>query len=337
MDFFKKQKTEEFRAGDFRPRELSVNRRQGAKEQESQKVKGDNRFVFGLLLGTIFLSVGFWLWGNLSRNELGLAGSTKIIILPTPTPTPIPRKTEEISDKIFALTNSLKGNYGVYVYNLTAKHSYALLGDQEFTAASLIKLPVILTLYQEVEKGKMSLDDKYTLRQADKRSGAGGLQYRPVGTVYTFRQLAEVMGQQSDNTAFAAMSYILGEAKIQSVIDNLGMAKTSFTRNETTPNDMGLFWRKLYGGSVVTREHREEILSFLTKTAYEDRIPAGVPEGTRVAHKIGNETGVFSDAGIVFADKPFILVILSKNALEREAKTALPEITKAVWGFETSP
>ncbi|MDP3955156.1 MAG: serine hydrolase, partial [bacterium] len=100
---------------------------------------------------------------------------------------------------------------------------------------------------------------------------------------------------------------------------------------------MGLFWRKLYGGSVVTREHREEILSFLTKTAYEDRIPAGVPEGTRVAHKIGNETGVFSDAGIVFADKPFVLVILSKKALEREAKIALPEITKAVWEFETSP
>ena len=59
-----------------------------------------------------------------------------------------------------------------------------------------------------------------------------------------------------------------------------------------------------------------------------------MPEGVKVAHKIGNETNSFSDAGIVFGKEPFILVIISKEALEKEALEALPEITKIVWGFE---
>ena len=88
------------------------------------------------------------------------------------------------------------------------------------------------------------------------------------------------------------------------------MTKTSLVKNETTPADVGLFFRKLYAGSIVSREHRDEILGYLTETFDESRIPAGVPEGTRVAHKIGIEIGIISDAGIVFSQKPFILVIM---------------------------
>jgi len=330
-DFFKKRNQEE-----FRPRELPLLR---AKERESKKVKetkGSSKWVFGLLTASIFLSLVFWLWGSFSRGDLIKRGarSPASVSWPSPTPTLIPKKTEEIREKIKALTAPLKGTYGVFVFNLTTKESYGLSQDEVFTAASLIKLPVILTLYQEVEEGSLSLETKYTLWQEDKRSGSGSLVGKPVGTVYTYQKLAELMGQQSDNTAFAALTRILGEKKIQTTIDSLGMSKTSFTRNETTPTDIGLFFRKLYGGSVITREHRDEILEFLTNTIYEDRIPAGVPEGTRVAHKIGTELGVFSDSGVVFASRPFVLVIMSKNALEKEAKTALVEITKAVWEFE---
>jgi beta-lactamase class A len=83
-------------------------------------------------------------------------------------------------------------------------------------------------------------------------------------------------------------------------------------------------------------EYREEILKFLTKTAFEDWLPAGLPVDTRVAHKIGKDIGTFSDGGIVFAQKPFVLVIMSKNARESEANEALPKITKIVWEFENS-
>ncbi|MGB9707065.1 MAG: serine hydrolase [Microgenomates group bacterium] len=244
-------------------------------------------------------------------------------------PTPV---LEEIKN----LTKDLLGTYGVYVYRFEDGQEYGLHQKEIFPAASLMKLPVILTLYQEAEAGKISLETRYKLLEADKRGGAGILQSRPAGEVYTYRKLAELMGQYSDNTANNVLVKILGQQKIQQTIDNLGMKKTNFTKYETTPEDIGIFFRKLYQGKIVNQVNQGEILKFLTKTGFEDRIPAGVPEGVRVAHKIGTEIGVFSDGGIVFGEDPFVLVILSKNARESEAKEVLPKITRAVWEWENS-
>jgi len=50
---------------------------------------------------------------------------------------------------------------------------------------------------------------------------------------------------------------------------------------------------------------------------------------------VGTDIGVISDAGIVFGKRPFIVVIMSSDVLEKEAKEVLPEIVKAVWEFES--
>ena len=164
--------------------------------------------------------------------------------------------------------------------------------------------------------------------------GAGILQGKSAGTTYTYRQLVEYMGQYSDNTALKAMRQILGEAKIQETINQLGMTKTSLKEFETTPQDIGFFFQKLYQGKMINNEHSEELLNFLTKTAFEDWLPKGIPGNIRVAHKIGKDLGTFSDGGIVFADKPFVIVIMSKDAREIEANETLPKISGLVWGWE---
>jgi len=213
-----------------------------------------------------------------------------------------------VLSEVESLTKDLRGDYGFYVYRLDSKESYGIKRDEVFPAASLIKLPVMLTAYQEAEKGNLELND--------------------------YREMVEAMGKRSDNAAFNQLVNLLGEEKIQATIDNLGMSKTSFENNDTTPADIGLFFKELYGGEIISDEHRDEILDFLTETEFEDRIPAGIPSEIRVAHKIGNEIGSFSDAGIVFSQKPFILVIISKNARESEANQVLPRISQAAWEFE---
>jgi beta-lactamase class A len=239
-----------------------------------------------------------------------------------------------VLDQIQSLTKDLRGKYGVYVYELDDKNQYGVYQNEKFPAASLMKLPVMFLFYQEVEEGKIDPEAKYTLKENDKVLGAGILQGKSAGTVYTYRQLIEYMGQYSDNTAFKVMRRILTDQKIQQAIDDLGMTKTSLKDFETSPVDIGLFFQKLYQGRIITTEHRDELLNFLTKTAYEDWLPAGVTRGIRVAHKIGRDTGTFSDGGIVFADKPYIIVIMSKDAREIEANEVLPKISSLVWDFE---
>jgi beta-lactamase class A len=234
------------------------------------------------------------------------------------------------------LTQDLQGEYGLYVYNLSLKNEYGFSQKEIFPAASLMKLPVMLCFYQEVEKGNLNLETKYTLSEKDKVSGAGILQGKPAGSAYSYLQLVEYMGQYSDNTAFKVVRRVLGDEKIQQTIDKLGMDDTSLTDFETTPQDMGLFFQKLYEGRIVSNQHRDQMLGFLTKTSFEDWLPAGLPKEIRFAHKIGKDLGTFSDAGIVLTNQPYVIVVMSKNAKETEADQTLPQISDLVWEWEKS-
>jgi len=299
--------------------------------------KGGEKWIAILFFGSVLLSVFLWVGGNLKNNSFNFKfpqKSEKIIPTLTPTPTPKTDQSIAVKNEIEKLTKNLKGRYGISVYNLTTKDGFGIKENEVFTAASINKLPVILTLYMEAEAGKIDLDSKYFLEAIDKRVGAGSMQYQKIGATYTYRQMAELMGKQSDNTVFAALRRILTDQKIQQVINSLDMVKTSLEKSETSPADISLFFRKLYSGSILKRENRDEILSFLTKTNYETRIPAGVPQEIKVAHKIGSDIGVVGDAGIIFAPKPYILVILSSEVLESEANLVLPKISKSVWDFE---
>jgi beta-lactamase class A len=114
------------------------------------------------------------------------------------------------------------------------------------------------------------------------------------------------------------------------------MKKTSLTEFETSPGDIGLLFQKVYKGEVISDSHQSEFLKFLTKTAYENWLPAGLPEDIKISHKIGKDQGTFSDGGIIFGTQPYILVVISKDAREDEANKILPAISSSVWAWERS-
>lgn len=252
--------------------------------------------------------------------------------------------------EIQSLTQNLRGKYGFYVYRFNDQNEYGLYQNEIFPAASLMKLPVMIRFYQEVERGDLDPETKYVLKENDKVFGAGILQNKLSGSTYTYRQLVEFMGQYSDNTAFGIIRRILGDKKIQQTIEQLGMNKTSLKDFETTPKEIGLFFRKLYfdppiggekqshpyQGKIISNEHREEMLGFLTKTAFENWLPAGLPDDIIIAHKIGKDIGTFSDGGIVFAQKPYVIVVMSKDARELETNEVLLKISESVWEWESS-
>ena len=241
-----------------------------------------------------------------------------------------------VLNSVADLTKNLRGEYGFYVYRFADQNEYGLHQNEIFPAASLMKLPVMLRFYQEVEKGNLDPETKDVLKEKDKVLGAGILQGKASGTSYTYRQLIEYMGQYSDNTAFKVIRQVLGDDKIQQTIEELGMTRTSLKEFETTPQDIGLFFQKLYQGKMINDEHQEELLKFLTKTAFEDWLPKGLPGKIKIAHKIGKDLGTFSDGGIIFSDKPFVMVMMSKDAREIEANEVLPKISNLVWGWEKS-
>jgi beta-lactamase class A len=245
-------------------------------------------------------------------------------------------KTDQVVDKLNEATLNLSGVYGLKVIRLNNGSSYGVNDNEIFQAASLIKLPLMAAMYIRSEIGNLDLDSKYTLKNSDKVTGAGSLYGKPAGYQITYRNLIRLMGKQSDNTAFNICRKLIGDKEIDSAALKIGMDVTNVENNETSPSDVGVFFEELWNGNIVNKENKDELLEFLTDTSFENWIPEGVPGDVRVAHKVGIETHVINDAGIVYAKSPYVVVILSKGVVEREANQAFPELSKIIYEAESA-
>jgi beta-lactamase class A len=74
------------------------------------------------------------------------------------------------------------------------------------------------------------------------------------------------------------------------------------------------------------------MIGMLSRQKFNDAIPAGVPAGTRIAHKTGTITKIHHDAAIVFGLRPYVLVVLVRGLQEQKDSAALiAAISRDVW------
>jgi beta-lactamase class A len=289
--------------------------------------KKERYIVLGVLLFTVItatilaLSSRSWKLPGIPRIKIPeiniFKGETIIITKEGVTKDPNKEKGERIVKEFRTATKDLTGIYALYVTDLGTGYSFGVNENETMDAASLIKLPVMALTYKEAEAGVIKLDDE------------------PKGSDKTYRELLRAMGKRSDNTAQLAVVEILGRSQVQKTATDLGMANTNYEENITTPRDVGEYFEKLWNGKIISSTNKEEMLSFLTDTIYEDYLKKGVPEDTRVAHKFGVLLHVINDAGIVYTEKPYVVVIMTKGIVEKETIEAFPKLSKIVYDVMT--
>jgi beta-lactamase class A len=123
-----------------------------------------------------------------------------------------------------------RGVLGVSVKHLGTGESAHLNGDMLFPTASVFKLPIIVEFFRQVEKGKLSLDQKITLRDVDKVPGSGILKELSEGLDVSLRDLLSLMMIISDNTATDLVAARVGFTNVNVALQSLGLTKTSVTR-----------------------------------------------------------------------------------------------------------
>lgn len=221
------------------------------------------------------------------------------------------------------------GDWAIWVYRPEERKGYGINESKILPAASIMKVPIMLAVWGAVGRGDLAWDDTYTLREGDKQSGSGPIEFMDAGTQLTVLRLVTEMMNKSDNTAPVVLTRLVGKDEVIKEIKRLGMEDTDFEENTTTAYDVGLAWRKIH------ELGDEQIRGWLVNSIYEERIPAGIPGDTVVLHKVGSDAGIWADSGIVMAPKPFILVIMNKDVNQDQAKTLVPQITKTIWDFES--
>jgi beta-lactamase class A len=232
------------------------------------------------------------------------------------------RNKDPLRKDLQRIAQTYPATYGVVVFDPSSKETIAMGADREFDAASLGKLPTLMTLYKAAATGQVDLDDKISMQYSDVQAyGTGVLYTYPIGYTMTLRECAQYLIKKSDNTAWKMLDRYLGTDYIRAEIYRAGATSTKYwIPNTTTPNDVLLMLEKISDPSYTTPHLSEEMLDLMQNTDFEDRLPQPLPEGTQVSHKIGYFGSTFADAGIVFPqgasdtnDAYFIVVMASET------------------------
>lgn len=231
---------------------------------------------------------------------------------------------------------------GVYFEYLPSGTSIGVNDGLETHLASLMKIPLMMGIYKQLERGELKKDTVLTIKQEHLDERFGALWQRGEGTTLTVEEAVRLTLVESDNTSSNVLLAKLLPTDIDRVFDSLDVPKRKEGKfHILSPKSYASILRSLYLSSYLTQASSNEILDILTKTAFSDKLPSGVPNTIKVAHKIGvfrsrddlEET--YSDCGIVYVPKrPYILCMMARVP-EETAKRVMRDVSKMVYGYVT--
>lgn len=221
--------------------------------------------------------------------------------------------------------------------------------DDAFHAASTIKIAVLLDLYRRAWAGELSLEERLAVRNAfvsvadgspyalDPADDTETALYGRLGEAVTLRELAHLMITVSSNLATNLLVDRLGAPAVDATVRSLevsgvrvlrgvedGPAFAAGLNNTVTATGLADILELIATGRAAAPEACEAMLEVLAAQQLNEGIPAGLPPGTRVAHKTGSITSLYHDAAVVYPPDapPYVLVVLTAG---------LDEVTAGPW------
>jgi beta-lactamase class A len=216
--------------------------------------------------------------------------------------------------------------------------SWSLDGDEKFPAASTYKLPVLMLESQELASGKEQARDLLCYQDGDREDGWYA-DYED-GDCYSRMELMRRVGQDSDNTAaHILVRYEGGAEALNDYAASHGAAESAFyDPNTTTSNDLGRLMSDEAGGRAGGAAAQAYLYPLLTHTAFEDGIPAGVPDNVTVVHKIGTLGDEVNDVALVQSGPAgaYVLAICAQGLSGDDGWKLLADISRTVWRYEST-
>lgn len=229
--------------------------------------------------------------------------------------------------------------------------------DVEYHAASTMKVPVLIELFRQARAGILALDDQIPVVnefhsivdgspfKLDTGDESDAEVYKHIGGRMSYRDLAEAMITVSSNFATNLIIEHLDAKNIQKTTDAIGASGMHVLRgveddkafqmglnNSTTARALLTVMETIAHGKAVDKGASDDMIAILKRQKFNDRIPAGLPPGIPVAHKTGEITKIQHDAAIVYAGRPFALVVLVRGLQDAKQGSALTaDITRVLY------
>lgn len=251
----------------------------------------------------------------------------------------------------------------VAVYDFEHGVSWQLNGDRWFHAASTIKVPVMLGVFDAIEDGRLEPFSRVHVRNRF-LSAAGGRPFRvpsgrdgnsqvhgAIGTMMTVRELAEHMIVTSSNLATNLLLDVVGVDAVRETLHRLRLDGIELHRgvedeaaweqglnNRITADGLCAALRLIEERRAISEHASQSMLDILHQQRFRSGIPAGLPADARVANKTGEMSTAAHDGGIVYlaGRQPYVVTILTEWRPEVETRRkVIARISRAVYNQVT--
>ena len=212
----------------------------------------------------------------------------------------------------------IPGKLAVYCKNLVTGEILDYNGDIPMMAASVIKIPVLIETFRQIQAGMLKKDQLYVLEEGDKLPSCGCLNRMHAGLNLTVQDLYNLMIILSDNTAanilingsLAKMGY--QTCRVNRLLFD-SEASDKGIENYVSGREIGDMLEKMYRGKMIDRKSSEEMLEIMKSQRLKNKIPFYFQGCVPIAHKTGEDDGITHDVGIIFGSQPFILCCMSNE------------------------
>jgi beta-lactamase class A len=243
--------------------------------------------------------------------------------------------------------------------DLASGDSLVINGDTSFHAASTMKVAVMIQLFRDVDAGRLRLNQAIPVTNqftsiadgstfaADMKDDSDSSLYARIGTAVPVWTLLDLMIQRSSNLATNTLIARLDARRVDSTAHALGATNmhvlrgvedgAAFARglnNTVTARDLATLMQAIATDRAASRRSCRAMRDVLLAQEFNTEIPAGLPPGTKVAHKTGWIAGVQHDAAIVYPSKggAYVLVVLTGNIPdEHVAQHLIADISRIVY------
>ncbi|MGC1392658.1 MAG: serine hydrolase [Coleofasciculaceae cyanobacterium] len=197
---------------------------------------------------------------------------------------------------------------GMFFLDLDTGNYLDIKGDRVFPAASTIKLPILIAFFQDLDAGKVRLNETLVMRDDLITNGSGEMQDDPVGSRYSARETVTKMITISDNTATNMIIDRLGGIKkLNERFRSWGLKDTRIRNwladlsgtNTTSSKDMVQLLALLVNDKLMSASSKAQVLDILRRTTIKTLLPAGLGRGADIANKTGDIGFLIGDAGLI--------------------------------------
>jgi beta-lactamase class A len=231
-----------------------------------------------------------------------------------------------------------QGRVSVVVHNLADGRHAALAEREVYYAASTFKLGILYEAYRQRDAALLDFGSVLVLDQeyADYDLGTMDLLELKAGDSFTVADALRAMIIVSDTPSAVLLQDTVGGQTADATLRGLGIEDTSFNNRllPATPADMTILLEAIAEGRGVSPDSRLSMLRLLLQEGYKDGIPAGVPEGTTVAHKTGSYADATHDVALVWGPAgPYVITVMTDQP---NNWPLVANVSRAVWDYFAS-